>query len=98
MRSRGPRGEGGLLAVRVQPRARRDEVVGWRDGVLRLRVTAAPADGRANRAALALLAEALGVPVSTLELVAGAASRDKRVRVGGLGADQVRARLGGTGA
>lgn len=98
MRSRGPRSEGGLLAVRVQPRARRDEVVGWRNGVLRLRVTAAPADGLANRAVLALLADALGVPVSTVHLVGGAASRDKRVRVGGLGADELRARLGGSGA
>ena len=86
--------EGGLLAVRVQPRARRDEVTGWEGETLRVRVTAPPEDGRATRAVIALLAEAFAVPRASVELVSGAASRDKLFRVGTLGPADLRARLG----
>ena len=65
----------------MQPRARRNEVVEQTGGVLRVRVTAAPADGEANRAVIALLAEALGIAPSRIALVRGAASRDKRFRI-----------------
>lgn len=70
-----------MLEVRVQARARRNEVVEKADGVLRVRVTAAPEGGAANRAVLALLAEALGVARSRIVLVRGAASRDKLFRI-----------------
>ena len=89
------RPEGGLLHVRVQPRARQSEVVGWRGGALRVRVTAAPEAGQANRAVMNLLARALGVPPSSIELVRGAASRDKHFRILRLSLVDVRARLGG---
>lgn len=88
------RAEGHLLAVRVQPRARRDEVTGWDGRALRVRVSAPPEDGRATRAVIALLARALGVPRASVELVSGAASRDKLFRVGALAPDELRARLG----
>ncbi len=86
LRGRSPRSNrnstsGELLEVRVQPRARRNEVVGQADGVWRVRVTAAPEGGQANRAVIALLAEALGVAPSRVELVRGAASRDKLFRI-----------------
>ena len=87
------RAEGSLLPVRVSPRASRSVVEGWRDGALHVRVTAAPTDGRANRAVATLLAEAFGVAPSAVELVSGAAARDKLFRVGSLGLDDLRARL-----
>ena len=90
-----PAPDGALLPVRVQPRASRDEVVGWQGGALRVRVTAAPADGRANRSVAALLAAACDVPVSAVELVRGHASRDKLFRVGALSLAAIRARLEG---
>lgn len=71
--------------MRVTPRAARDEVVGWEGGILRVRVTAPPVDGRANRAVLALVAETLGVPRSSVLLVRGERGRDKLVRVVGAG-------------
>jgi uncharacterized protein (TIGR00251 family) len=77
------RPEGAVMPVRVQPRASRNEVVGWHGATLRVRVTAPPTEGRANLAVIALLAEALGVPRSSIALVKGAASRDKLVRVVG---------------
>ncbi len=87
------RSDGDLLPVRVQPRARRSLVQGWQGPALRVRVTAAPADGEANRAVAALLADAFGVAPSSVELVGGARSRDKLFRVGRLSLDQLRARL-----
>lgn len=76
-----------LLRVRVRPRARRQAVLGAApaaDGMrLRLAVTAAPEEGRANRAACALVAEALGVPPSAVRLAAGAAAREKTLAVEG---------------
>jgi len=67
--------------VRVQPRARRNEVMEQQDGSLRVRVTAAPEAGEANRAVIALLAEAFDVAPSRVELVRGATSRDKLFRI-----------------
>jgi len=91
------RPEGALLEVRVQPRARRNEVVGRQGVALRVRVTAPPSDGRANEAVIELLARTLGVPRSSLAIVAGAASRDKRVRVSGRSLDDLRALMDGAG-
>ena len=88
-----PRPEAPLLHVRVQPRARRNEVVGWRDEALWVRVTAPPADGLANRAVTDLLARALGLPASAVALVRGAASRDKLFRIERLSPSDVRVRL-----
>ena len=65
----------------MQPRARRNEVVAQPGGLFRVRVTAAPADGEANRAVIGLLAEAFGVAPSRIALVRGAASRDKLFRI-----------------
>ncbi|HKW94264.1 MAG TPA: DUF167 domain-containing protein [Methylomirabilota bacterium] len=87
------RAEGELLHVRVQPRARRDEIVGWQGAALRVRVTAAPHDGLANRAVTGLLAAALRVPASHIALIRGATARDKLFRVARLSSAEVRGRL-----
>ncbi len=88
-----PSSDGLLLRVRVQPRASRNEVVGWQDDALRVRVTAPPADGLANRAVTDLLARTLRLPASQIALVRGAASRDKLFRVARLSPSDVRLRL-----
>jgi len=72
------------LAVRVQPRARQDEIVGLRDGVLIARVRAPALEGRANEALCRLLAERLGVRRAHVTIVRGERSRDKLVRIDGL--------------
>lgn len=72
------------VEVAVVPRAATNRVGPYADGLLQVRVTRPPADGEANRAVLRLVASALGVPVSALELVAGARARRKRFRVTGL--------------
>ncbi|MGR3367487.1 MAG: DUF167 domain-containing protein [Sagittula sp.] len=71
---------GATLAVRVTPKASRTAVE--RDGVaLRVYVTTVPEGGKATAAVVKLLAKALGVPKSRLELVRGETSRDKVFRV-----------------
>lgn len=82
--------------MRVQPRAPRSEIVGWRaDGTLSVRVAAPPVEGAANAAVAALLAEALGVRGTAVSVEHGARGRDKLVRVAGLTPADIRRRLGG---
>ena len=75
--------------VKVQPKASRDQVVGYRDGVLQLRVTAPPDKGRANAAVVALLADALGLAKSRVRIVRGQSSRDKVLTVESLTPEDV---------
>jgi hypothetical protein len=70
--------------VRLQPRGRRDEVVGEREGAIVIRVTAPPVDGKANEALCRFVAKAVGVAPSRVSVVRGHASRDKVVRVEGI--------------
>jgi uncharacterized protein len=79
--------------VRVQPRASRETVGGTREGALVVKLTAPPVDGEANAALARFLARLLGVPPSAVQLVRGAAAREKLVRVAGLRAPEARARL-----
>ena len=83
-----------ILDVRVTPRASRDEIAGWVDGVLRLRVSAPPVEGKANAAVAKLLAGALGLPSRRVLVVRGARGRNKQVQVSGLSLAQIRERLG----
>ncbi len=82
------------IDVRLTPRGGRDRIDGWDGDVLRVRVAAAPVDGKANEAMLRLLAKALGVAASNVRVVSGAQSRVKVVEVEGLSAEDVRARIG----
>lgn len=81
------------IRVRVQPKASGNQILGFRDDVLRLRVTAAPEDGKANAAVVRLLAKTLGVSQSQLEVVHGRSSRNKVIRVSSLDEQEVRQRL-----
>jgi hypothetical protein len=81
------------LTVEVRPRAGRDEIAGWQGTRLRVRVTAPPADGAANEALRALLADRLGCAPSRVEIVRGHTARTKIVRVVGLAPAEAAARL-----
>jgi len=89
---------GVVLHLRVQPGARRSEVVGRHGDALKVRVAAPPVEGKANAAVVALVAGLLGVRVAQVEVIAGPTSRTKRVQVAGVTIDQVRAALGALGA
>jgi uncharacterized protein (TIGR00251 family) len=84
---------GVTFAVRVSPRASKDEIVGIHGDALKVRVTAPPVEGRANEALVAFLADQLGVRKGQVEIVAGATSRRKTIRVVGLWPQEVGERL-----
>ena len=73
------------MRLRVSPGAGRAQIVGRHGDAWKVRVTAAPEQGRANEAVLRLLAEALGLPRDALVLVSGHGARDKIVELTGLG-------------
>jgi uncharacterized protein (TIGR00251 family) len=70
-----------VLSVRVTPRAKRNEVAGIRNGDLHIRTTAPPADGKANKAVVRLLADYLDVAPSRINLLRGEAHRNKQFLV-----------------
>ena len=75
-------GERLAFLVRLQPRASRDEIVGWNEaGQLRIRVTAPPVDDNANRDLIKLLSKFLNVPRTDVVIAAGGHSRSKRITV-----------------
>jgi uncharacterized protein (TIGR00251 family) len=88
------RDHGLAFAVRVTPRASRDELAGAAEGVLKVRLTAPPVEGAANQALIKLLAKALDLPKSRLRLLAGEKSRNKTVWVEGLQPAELERRLG----
>ena len=81
------------LKIRVQPKASRNQVDGFEEGTLRLRVTAPPTEGKANAGVIALLAKTLGVSKSRLEIVRGHGSRDKVVSIKTLTEQEVHRRI-----
>ncbi len=82
-----------IVAIKAVPRASCDEIVGWQGGVLKVRVTAPPQDGRANDAIEALLAAGLGLKRRAVHIVSGRASSHKRVAIEGLGLEEIERRL-----
>jgi uncharacterized protein (TIGR00251 family) len=82
-----------LLDIRVKPRAKRAGILGRHGSALKVAVRAAPERGRANAELVQVLAQALGLPAAAFELVAGATSQDKRVRVSGVTAEDLSHRI-----
>jgi uncharacterized protein (TIGR00251 family) len=80
-----------IFAVRVQPRASRDEIVGEFQDALKIRLTAPPVDDRANEALRKLLAASLKVPLAAVRIASGERSRTKRVEIRGVAATAIRA-------
>jgi uncharacterized protein len=85
--------EGVTFAVKLQPRARRDAIVGELGGALKLSLTAPPVEGRANQACVEFLSVALQVAKSEVLIVSGETNRRKLIRVNGITAAQLRERL-----
>jgi uncharacterized protein (TIGR00251 family) len=73
-----PQGDDIVIAVRVHPRAKHNEIAGIRDGQLQIRTTAPPVDGKANNAVRKMLAKYLGIAPSTLTLLRGESQRNKQ--------------------
>jgi uncharacterized protein (TIGR00251 family) len=87
--------DGVYLALKVQPRASKNEIGEVANGELKIRVTAPPVDSAANEALLRLLAECLGCPRGAVQLIRGQTSRHKQVLVRGMTTEAVAAKLVG---
>ncbi len=73
------------IKVRVIPRAKKNEIIGFMaDGSLKIRLTAPPVDGKANQALIKLLANTLGVSTAQISISSGEHSRNKSVFIDGL--------------
>jgi len=70
-----------ILSVHLIPNASRNEIAGWTDGALKIRVTAPPIEGRANDALIHFLADALDLAPSEVEIEKGATSKYKRIKI-----------------
>ncbi|HEY3297778.1 MAG TPA: DUF167 domain-containing protein [Armatimonadota bacterium] len=82
-----------LINVRVNPRSSRNQVTGWQDDTVSIKLTAPPVEGAANKAAAEFLAEKLSLKKSQVNLVSGPASREKVFEIDGLSIDEIRQRL-----
>jgi len=82
------------LKVHLQPRASRNGIDGVQGDALKLRVTAPPLEGRANKALKKLLAEHLGIPPAQIAIITGQRSREKLVRFSGISRAEVERALG----
>jgi uncharacterized protein (TIGR00251 family) len=86
--------KGAAIAVRVTPRASKNEIVEiLSDDTIKVHITAPPVEGEANEALLKFLGQVLGVSVSRLDIVAGATGRDKIVSVIDMDAETVHAKI-----
>ena len=86
--------KGSALAVRVTPRASRNEIVEMLDdGTIKIRIASSPSDQEANDALIGFLSEVLGVPSSRLDIVAGVTGRDKLISVIDMDAETVHQRI-----
>ena len=84
----GNKGSPGIrLAVKVTPNAGRNEITGFKDGVLQVKVNAAPEKGKANKELTDFLAEKLGIRKSSILIVKGQASRHKVLLIQGVSED-----------
>ena len=82
------------FAVKVQPRAKRNAIIGELGDALKISLTAPPVEGRANDACIEFFANLLKVPRSSVSIASGENSRRKVIRVAGLSATELRKRLG----
>ncbi len=86
---------GATFAIKVHPRAKKNAITGEVGDALKVALTAPPVDGKANAACIEFFAKLLKVPRASVSIASGETSRNKVVRVAGLSAEEVRARLAG---
>ncbi len=85
---------GAAIAVRVTPRTAKNEIFAiLDDGTVKIRLTAPPVEGKANKALIKFLSDVLDVPISSIEIVAGQTGHDKLVSIIGVDSELVQQKL-----
>ncbi len=82
-----------ILSIRTQPGSSKNRIIGEYGGRLKLAVTAAPEKGKANKAVIELLAGTLRINESSIQIISGESSRDKRLMIEGLTPEDVKSLL-----
>lgn len=90
-----PSRKGAVLSVRVQPRAKREGIVGVHDGALKIALRAPPIEGAANRALLKRLATTFECPMKSVSIASGTTGRSKRILFEGMAVGDLRAAVDG---
>jgi uncharacterized protein (TIGR00251 family) len=78
-----------VIRIKLLPKSSRNQVVGREGDHFKVKVTAPPVEGRANKALIDLLAKKLGVPKSHIEIISGKSSRLKSIRIDGLSKEEI---------
>ncbi len=78
-----------VIKVKVLPRSSRNQITGREDDIFKIKLTAPPVEGKANKALKELLAKRLGLPKRNIEIVSGERSRTKSIRIYGLSFEDV---------
>jgi uncharacterized protein (TIGR00251 family) len=81
------------LTIKIVPRAQKNQIAGIEGDALKIRLNAPPVEGKANDALVEFLAKTLGIARAQIEIVAGHTARRKIVRVRGISAREVEARM-----
>jgi uncharacterized protein (TIGR00251 family) len=81
------------LAIRVNPNAGRNEITGWRDDVLQVKIAAPPEKGKANKELIDFLSKALGVKKDAISIIKGHTSRNKVIAIKGMSREEIIKRL-----
>ena len=81
------------ITIQVQPNARRNEVLGFEDGILHVKIAAPPVKGKANKELVLFLSQLIGVGKSSINIKSGFTSRRKVIAINGLDRDQIVERL-----
>ena len=82
-----------ILSIRTQPGSSKNRIIGEYGGRLKLAVTAAPEKGKANKAVIELLADTLHINESSIQIISGESSRDKRLMIEGLTPEDIKSLL-----
>ncbi len=85
--------ETAILRVRLTPKGGRSALTRYEANTLHARVSAPPSDGAANKALIELLSDSLKIPKSRFSFASGETSREKALRVEGIGAEELQARI-----
>ena len=85
---------GGIsIAIKLQPRARKNAITGQVGDALKVSLTAPPVDGKANQACIEFFANLLKVPRSSVTIASGQSSRNKVIRIAGVSTEEIRQRI-----
>ena len=84
-----------IIKIKLIPRSSRNEIIGKENNAIKMKLTAPPVEGKANKALVQFLAKKLGVPKRDIEIVSGEHSREKSLKINGLSIEEVMGKLTG---